>query len=411
MKGPAAGFDWDISFGYGRNELDYRVNEQPQRLLRRGLADAVRRRQPGLRPADRRHRRHQAGRGRPVRAAQRGLRRRLSPRELRGRRRRTHLLQQGSGRGRRRRARKASPASRPPTTSTSIATTSAPTSTWKASSPKQLTLGGAARYEDYSDFGDTADRQAVGPLRLHARVRPARRDLDRLQGPGPAAAVSSATSPPTWSTTGRPAVVLQQNGTFRVNDPIAIALGAKPLEAGDTRPTSRCGAVLRHGGFELTVDAYRIDIDGPDHLLRNPRRRPSEPVGGHHRCRPGPAGAARRDRRAVLPERRGHHHQRHRRRRPLSHRAGLSAASTSPLAANFNSTEVTTIPDTPPTLAVPPSPNFLFDRANILRSRKARPSRRSSASVDWTLGNFGATAKVTNYDSVLVANNNVDPGL
>ena len=48
--------------------------------------------------------------------------------------------------------------------------------------------------------------------------------------------------------------------TFPVSDPIAVALGAKPLDAEESLNYS-IGAVMRFGDLNLTVDAYWINID------------------------------------------------------------------------------------------------------------------------------------------------------
>ena len=48
--------------------------------------------------------------------------------------------------------------------------------------------------------------------------------------------------------------------TFPVTDPVAIALGAQPLDAEESLNYS-IGAVLRFGDLSITIDAYRIDID------------------------------------------------------------------------------------------------------------------------------------------------------
>ena len=49
-------------------------------------------------------------------------------------------------------------------------------------------------------------------------------------------------------------------GTFPATSDVAITLGAQPLDAEESVNYS-LGTVLRFGGFEATIDAYRIDID------------------------------------------------------------------------------------------------------------------------------------------------------
>ena len=71
-----------------------------------------------------------------------------------------------------------------------------------------------------------------------------------------------------------------------------------------------------------------------------------------------------------------------------------------------NSTEVTKIPTVPANLAIAPSDSFLFDRSSKLSFEEGTPQQKIVASVDWTLGDIGATLRGTSYNSVLVANNN-----
>src|SRR6185436_16583727 len=48
-------------------------------------------------------------------------------------------------------------------------------------------------------------------------------------------------------------------GTFPATSNVAVTLGAQPLDAEKSRNYS-VGTVLRFGGFEASIDAYRIDI-------------------------------------------------------------------------------------------------------------------------------------------------------
>ena len=75
------------------------------------------------------------------------------------------------------------------------------------------------------------------------------------------------------------------------------------------------------------------------------------------------------------------------------------------MAANFNETEVTKVPGIP-VVTIPVSPNFLFDRANILAFEQGTPETKVVGSVDWELDAWSVTARATSFDSVLVANNN-----
>src|SRR5690606_20177327 len=48
--------------------------------------------------------------------------------------------------------------------------------------------------------------------------------------------------------------------TFPVNDPVAVALGAQPLDAEESVNLS-LGTVFRIGDVSVTIDGYQIDID------------------------------------------------------------------------------------------------------------------------------------------------------
>jgi len=73
------------------------------------------------------------------------------------------------------------------------------------------------------------------------------------------------------------------------------------------------------------------------------------------------------------------------------------------LVANFNSTDVTRVPETDPLSALDPPPP-LFDRINILTFEDGNPEDKFAAIVGWTLGRFGATFRATRYGEAL------DPG-
>ncbi len=265
-----------------------------------------------------------------------------------------------------------------------------------------LTVGIAGRYEDYSDFGD----QFTGKLSGRYDFSPA----FALRG-----AVSTGFKSPALqqqffsyvatnlvATTG--GVVLQQNGSYRVDDPIAIALGSRPLEP-ETSTNYSVGGVFRLGDLELTVDAYQIDVE--DRIIY------SETLGV---SRPSQTAASTAAIQALLA--------------PFGvtgARFFLNGVDTTTkgidvvaryrvtgdygrldltLAGNFNETEVTRTPPVPTGLAIAPSNDFLFDRSSRLSFEQGTPEQKIVASADWTYGDIGLTAKATSYDSVLIANNN-----
>ncbi|KKW90473.1 outer membrane receptor protein [Sphingobium chungbukense] len=118
-----------------------------------------------------------------------------------------------------------------------------------------VSLGGAVRYEHYSDFGSAVTGK------ISALVRPASFIAFR-------ASASTGFRAPSLQQTGFSTVTSQSSGgtlvnigTFAVNDPVSRALGAEPLKREKSRSLS-VGVVLTPGhGFTLTADVFHIEID------------------------------------------------------------------------------------------------------------------------------------------------------
>lgn len=121
---------------------------------------------------------------------------------------------------------------------------------------ENLTLSGAVRFEDYSDFGTST----TGKIAARYDVSPAFavRGAVSTGFRAPSLHQQYYTSVSITYLAGVPDPV--QSGTFPSNGAIARALGGVDLEAEDSVNVS-AGVVWRKGGFELTVDAYRIQID------------------------------------------------------------------------------------------------------------------------------------------------------
>lgn len=127
----------------------------------------------------------------------------------------------------------------------------------------QLSLGLAARYENYNDFGTTTN------WKLSSRY-----------------AFSDAVALRATASTGFRAPSLQQQFfqstatnfiggvpfdivTFRVNNPAALALGSEPLRAEESTNLS-VGLVLQPAeGLYVTVDAYQIEVEDRITLSEN----------------------------------------------------------------------------------------------------------------------------------------------
>ena len=124
-----------------------------------------------------------------------------------------------------------------------------------------LRLGVAGRYENYSDFGDTTNGK------ITARFSPVRQFL--LRGSASTGFRAPSLSQGHWSAISTNFLLNQatgqlepfQTGTYRVDSPIARALGAEPLKPEKSKNLS-AGVVWQPiANLELTADFFHIDID------------------------------------------------------------------------------------------------------------------------------------------------------
>ncbi|WP_371181364.1 TonB-dependent receptor plug domain-containing protein [Xanthomonas sacchari] len=128
----------------------------------------------------------------------------------------------------------------------------------------KFSAGLAGRYENYSDFGDTATgklslRYAFSPkVALRATVSTGFRAPSLQQQYFQSVATNFINvAQPDGSIAATPFEI----GTFRTDNPAAIALGAEPLKAEKSKNYG-LGLVLQPAdALYITLDAYRIDID------------------------------------------------------------------------------------------------------------------------------------------------------
>jgi iron complex outermembrane receptor protein len=261
-----------------------------------------------------------------------------------------------------------------------------------------LGFGAAVRYEDYSDFGS----KTTGKLS-------ARYDFNEslaLRG-----SVSSGFKAPalqqqffTYTSTNNTLVgstfQLIEVGTFPVSSPVARALGAQPLEP-ETSINYSLGLVYRRGPFELTVDAYQIEIENRIVLSENlPNNNTPAATAAAIRAILQPFGisAARFFINGVDTTTKGVDAVARYRLELGDSRLDLTAA------LNLNYTNITKTPGLP-TITSLPQPTFLFDRQARLTFEKGTPERKLVLSGDWSRDRLGATVRMTAYDSVLLPQN------
>lgn len=183
--------------------------------------------------------------------------------------------------------------------------------------------------------------------------------------------------------------------TFKTDHPIAIAFGAKPLEA-EKSVNFSLGSVMRFGSANLTIDAYRIKVDNrivlSDNLTQDNVRAYLTAQGfagiGGGRFFINGVDTTTTGVDVVLN---------------WPYNGGDMGKFDFTLAGNFTKTEVTRVPVTEELAALNPAPP-LFGRLNVLSFEKGQPKNKINASVTWKRGALGATLRATRYGEVLSPN-------
>ncbi|HEU5135269.1 MAG TPA: TonB-dependent receptor [Steroidobacteraceae bacterium] len=256
----------------------------------------------------------------------------------------------------------------------------------------------AVRAEDYSDFGSAVTGKIAGRYDFT--------DAFALRGAvstgfrAPGLQQEFFTSTATNFINGQPFEV----GTFPATSDVAITLGAQPLDAEESVNYS-LGTVFRFGGFEATIDAYRIDIEDRIVLSENLNTPQVAAL-----IAPFGATVARFFINGVETKTEGIDLV----TRYLLRTEGLGKFEFV-AAGNWNNTEVEEVPSTNviDNICVgqpaPCTPPVLFDRVNTLAFEEGTPDSKISLGVDWVLPlgatNFGVNLKGTRYGEV------VEPGV
>ncbi|WP_404478556.1 TonB-dependent receptor plug domain-containing protein [Novosphingobium sp. BL-52-GroH] len=126
---------------------------------------------------------------------------------------------------------------------------------------ERLNLGAAVRYEDYSDFGDTANSKLSGRYKVTEffNVRGAVSTGFRAPTPGQSHITTTQQNPDASSGLPPPFPIVTL-ALLPPSNPIAQYFGAQPLKAEKSTNYS-LGFVLKPlTGFSLTADIYRIDV-------------------------------------------------------------------------------------------------------------------------------------------------------
>ena len=246
-----------------------------------------------------------------------------------------------------------------------------------------LLVGLAGRAEDYSDFGSTATGKAS--LRYDFTPWFALRGTASTGFRAPSLQQQYFTQTASVVTNGVPILT----GTFPSVSSVATALGGLPLEPEKSTNLS-VGTVIRAGGFDLTIDAYRIHIRDQIGLSENIAATFSPTVAGL--LAPFNVSAARFFLNGLASTTKGIDAVAH-------YRLAATSAGTFDftVAGNINDVDVTRVPVTTSTLDPAPT---LFARSRILTLEDGTPGTKVTGTVDWSLDRLGALARVTYYGDV-----------
>lgn len=252
-------------------------------------------------------------------------------------------------------------------------------------------VSGAVRVESYSDFGETVTGKLAARYDFN--------DMFALRGSVQNGFRAPSLQQQYFATTSTNFI----NGvpfditTFPVTDPVAIALGAEDLDAENSVNYS-VGAVFRNGPLNVTIDAYRIDVNDrivlSENLTSSDVRNFLEGEGFLG------SGGGRFFLNGVDTETTG-----------VDIVANYAFPETdigkfdASVGANFNNTDVTAVPAVPQLTALPSNP-VLFGRVNVLTFEEGTPKDKLTASLSWERGPFGATLRAIRYGEVLVPSAN-----
>ena len=244
----------------------------------------------------------------------------------------------------------------------------------------------AVRAENYSDFGSNLSGKLAGRFDFNDNFALRASAQTGFRAPSQQQQFYTATS--TNFINGVPFDIT----TFPPADPVAVALGAKPLDA-EKSVNFSLGAVLRFDRVNITVDAYRINIDNRIVLSENLTAANVRAyltaqgfigIGGGRFFINGVDTVTKGvDIVANWPLNTEH--------------AGKFDLT---LAANFNNTDVTRTPRTAQLAALNPAP-ILFDRVNVLTFEEGNPKSKLSVNMNWKLNRWGATLRATRYGDAL----------
>jgi iron complex outermembrane receptor protein len=257
-----------------------------------------------------------------------------------------------------------------------------------------LDLNAAARYENYSDFGDVVTGKFAGRYDFN--------DNFALRGSvsngfrAPSLQQSFITTTSTNFVGGLPV----QTVLLPPSDPRARLIGATPLKPEKSDNVSG-GAVIRAGGFSLTLDAYYIKIR--DRIVLSDILQQANVIALFKAAGVNDIGGVRFFTNGVDSETRGVEAVATYQWRPDPAWGTFDFTA----SASHDDTKLTRVQSTPLLSALNPAPVILphFRTATLT---DGQPRWKANLIADWSKGPFGVTAKARYYGKLLQPANTND---
>ena len=256
-----------------------------------------------------------------------------------------------------------------------------------------LTFQFAGRYEHFSDFGDTVNGKAAARLEIVSGVAFRGSVSTGFRAPSLAQQFFQTTS--TNNVNG----TLIEIGTFPVSDPVAVALGSKPLKA--EKSTNLGGGVALNPvrGLNLTADYYNIEVR--DRVVLTENLQGTAVVGILRGAGINNVTSARFFVNGVDTRTQGVD-------LVATYSLPQFGAGNFQLTAgyNYNQTKIksrATLPSLPGIL--------LFGRTESFRLTDGQPRDKINLGLDWTLAPVGFTVRANRYGKIFVPGTSTDIGV
>jgi iron complex outermembrane receptor protein len=263
----------------------------------------------------------------------------------------------------------------------------------EANLTEKLLASVAVRAENYSDFGSSLAGKLAARYDFSKQFALRGSVQNGFRAPSPQQQNFTTTS--TNFIDGVPYAIT----TFKPSDPVAVALGAKPLDA-EKSVNMSLGAVMRMGSLNLTLDAYRINIE--DRIILSENLTAGNVVAFLKDAGFIGAGGGRFFINGVDTTTEGLDVVLN-----WAMKTETAGKFDFTLAGNVTKTEVTKVPVATALSALNPVPT-LFGRINVNSLESGQPENKINANVNWKMGPWGATWRATRYGAAVSPGTSAD---